>query len=296
MNYYIKLKETIDSKDYPAIDHLRRLCLDHEPLALKLELEYKLRRAEGKAASLHRINEFMVYDDEQLVGYMGIDDFGGDLEVNGMIHPRYRKKGLFKELFFLVKNEWMRRGSDRLLLLSDRRSSSGQGFIKSINARHSHSEYEMYLRNKPKQELDLSKVVLRKATNADAQTIERLSSICFNDDYDEEKMLIPEEEEKCGLRIYLAVVDNNLIGKIHLDVSSSIAGIYGFGVLPEYRGKGYGRAILTHAIEMLKEGEFKEIMIQVEVKNENALKLYLSCGFEVTSTMDYFEFKERANR
>jgi ribosomal protein S18 acetylase RimI-like enzyme len=33
-------------------------------------------------------------------------------------------------------------------------------------------------------------------------------------------------------------------------------------------------------------------MLQVAVKNKNALRLYKSCGFEVTSTMDYYRLSK----
>ncbi len=295
INPFIKLKENIDLQDYTHIFNLQKLCIEQDQTTLKLELDYKLHRAEGKSGGLKAVNEFMYYDEELLVGYMGICDFGGEnLEVNGMVHPQYRRKGISKTLFSLVKEEWSKRKEEGLLLLSDHRSIAGQEFIKSIpGGQHVHSEYEMFLRNKPSQELDISKVVLRKASNDDAQAIERLNSLCFEEEYNEEKMLIPEEEEKCGMRIYLAEVNHIVIGKIHLEVSSSVAGVYGFGVLPEYRRKGYGRGILSRAIDLLKEENFKDIMIQVEVKNENALNLYCSCGFEVASTMDYYQLKKK---
>lgn len=295
INPFIKLKENIDLQDYTHISNLQKLCIEQDQTTLKLELDYKLHRSEGRSGGLKAVNEFMYYDDELLVGYMGICDFGGEnLEVNGMVHPQYRRKGIYKTLFSLVKEEWSKRAEEGLLLLSDHCSHAGKEFIKSIpDAQHAHSEYEMFLRNKPRQEMNTPKVVLRKATNVDAKAIERLNSLCFEEEYDEEKMLIPEEEEKCGMRIYMAEVNHIVIGKIHLEVSSgSFAGIYGFGVRPEYRRKGYGRGILSRAIDQLKEENFKDIMIQVEVKNENALNLYRSCGFEVASTMDYYRLKK----
>jgi ribosomal protein S18 acetylase RimI-like enzyme len=293
INPYIKLKENINLRDYTDISNLQKSCIEHDQITLKLELDYKLLRAKGRLGRLQDMNEFMYYDDDLLVGYLGIGDFGGDLELNGMVHPQYRRKGIFKMLFSLVKKEWRRRATDGLLLLSDHHSIAGLEFIKSIpGAKQAHSEYEMILKNKPCQELNTFEVILKKATNRDAQAIERLSSICFEEEYDEEKMLKPDEEEKCGMRIYLAEVNDIVVGKIHLEVSSGVAGIYGFGVLPEYRRKGYGRAILIKAIDTLRKDHFKDIKIQVEVKNEKALNLYRSCGFEVASIMDYYELRK----
>ncbi|MFC4304303.1 GNAT family N-acetyltransferase [Cohnella boryungensis] len=66
--------------------------------------------------------------------------------------------------------------------------------------------------------------------------------------------------------------------------------------MPEYRGKGYGRATLLKAIDKLKEANAGDIMLQVAVENANALRLYQSCGFVETSTMDYYELHAAISR
>ncbi|MBO9597784.1 MAG: GNAT family N-acetyltransferase, partial [Cohnella sp.] len=96
---------------------------------------------------------------------------------------------------------------------------------------------------------------------------------------------------KRGMTVYLAEVGHRVIGKAHLQLSSGTGSIYGLGVLPEFRGQGYGRAILLRAVHRLKEANAGNIMLQVAVDNINALGLYQSCGFEETSTMDYYELR-----
>ena len=99
---------------------------------------------------------------------------------------------------------------------------------------------------------------------------------------------MPEEEEKRGMTIWMAERDGQTIGKVHLQLLDGLGGIYGLGVLPEYRGKGYGRAILMDGVNRLKASGAAEGMLQVATGNRNALRLYESCGFETTSTMDYY--------
>lgn len=288
-NPNIKLKEKLDQQDYDDINNLKNLCLETDKTTLKLELDYKLNSAEEKSEGINDINEFMYYDENKLIGYIGICHFGGDaIEVNGMVHPEYRRKGVFKRLFSLVKDEWEKRELQKMLLLSDHNSISGLGFVKYAGADYDFSEYEMYLRGNAKKDLMLNNVVLRKADNKDAKEITRQNCEYFGVEYKEEDIIMPEEEEKRGMVIYMAEVDNKIIGKVHLEMSGTVAGIYGLGVLKEYRGKGYGRETLTRAIEKLKESGSKEIMLQVSVKNKNALDLYISCGFAETSTMDYY--------
>ena len=288
-NPYIKLKEKVNKNDYEVIGKLQELCLETDKTTLKLELDHKLSRAEVNIGEFNNINEFMYYDENKLIGYIGISNFGGAaIEVNGMVHPEYRRKGVFKRLFSLVKDEWSKRESQKMLLLSDNSSASGLEFIKYAKAEYDFSEYEMYLKGNMGQSLISNKLVLRKAVNKDAKEIALQNSIYFDIEFREEDLCVPEEEDKCGSPIYMAEVNDKIIGKVHLGLGDAVCGIYGLGVIPEYRRLGYGREILARAVEILKEKDARSIMLQVAATNKNALNLYKSCGFEETSRMDYY--------
>jgi len=348
--HWIKLKEHLDQEDYNLISALQKKCVVADQSALKLELDYKLAAAieDIEKADKKVMNEFMYFDKQRLVGYIGIGSFGGvgmPLELSGMVHPEYRKQGIFTTLQNLVMAECKRRSCKEVLVLCDNNSTNGQSFIQKLGAKYDHSEYEMYLRENysTPEAVQLCDISFRKALNTDAYEIARQNAIYFNEplpeviiekeknkdkdketeketetetetdidiDMDKEEdtdnkedneedennslkedMLLPEEEEKKGMIIYLAIKNKEIIGKIHLELNSEVGGIYGLGVLPEYRGKGYGRAILLGGVQMMKEYNRKHIMLQVAAENATALNLYKSCGFEETSTMDYFKLK-----
>ncbi|MBQ4900256.1 GNAT family N-acetyltransferase [Paenibacillus sp. Marseille-P2973] len=317
---WLKLKAGIDREDYTLINRLQEQCVREDRITLKLELDYKLEASQetGDGAGLQHINEFMYFDEQQLVGYLGISHFGGTrspLEVTGMVHPAYRRQGIFTRLYEMAVAEWKRRNSGGMLLLCDRASVSGQKYIAKIDAVYRHSEYEMYLRQnhqKPQNELLSGGLSFRKATNADGREIARQNAIYFDDetydaedaskdadseitsehesvDNDNDGLSLPETEEQRGMRIYLAELNGQSIGKFHLQMTAEAGGIFGLGVLPEHRGQGFGRAILQQAIEKLQEADMKEIFLQVAAENAKALQLYKSCGFQETSTMDYYE-------
>ena len=297
---YVELRENIDKEIHKSINNLKDYCIEKDDVALKLELDYKLGidNPKNSGGANWKINEFMYYDKGQLVGYLGISSFGElgtPIELNGMVHPNYRRQGIFTKLFELAIFEWKRRNSEDMLMLCDRKSNSGKSFINKFGGVYKNSEYEMYLnkeKSKKLKNLDRS-ITFRKAKNEDAIEISRQNSIYFDIEANEfmQGMIMPEEEEKRGMKIYIAEKDGRIIGKVHNQLISGIGGIYGLGVLPEYRGKGLGRKILLMAIEYLKEEKADEIMLQVETENSNALNLYKSCGFEETSVMDYYELK-----
>lgn len=308
-NSWIKLKEYLDFKDCQLISGLERECT-LERVALKLELDYKLATAAEKApqAAMQAFNELMYFDGETLIGYLGIGNFGGAgsmPELNGMVHPKYRRHGVFQMLSTLAIGECRRQKINSVLLLCDRQSDNGQRFIEKTGARYHHSEFEMYLRNASTERKKDSapEIAFKKATNQDAREVARHNAIYFgeerNDEYhpaldgetdaSTQGLLMPEEEERKGMTIYFAICGEQVIGKVHLQLIAGVGGIYGLGVLPQFRGKGFGRAVLLCAVEQLKKAGAKDIMLQVATGNANALHLYESCGFVTTSTMDYFE-------
>jgi len=298
---WLKLKECLDQEDYDAIHALELECMHIDRIALKLELDYKLEDAVNNSGhrGIRHINEFLYFDADQLIGYIGICGFGNEsepLEITGMVHPQYRHLGVFSKLHVLAMAECKNRGASGMLWLCDQSSLPGKSFLKRLGARYQYSEFEMYLRKELRKmdERQTKGVHLQKATNADAYEVAKQNAVFFgsHDDGDhggkiELQDSLPEEEEKRGMTIYLAKKDDRIIGKVHLQLINGLGGIYGFGVLPEYRGKGFGRAILLKSIKLLTDAAAKEIMLQVSADNPTALGLYKSCGFVETSVMDY---------
>ncbi len=293
-NLSIKMTGALTRGDAERVRDLEAACLRADNTHLKLELDYKL--GAGAQGGELLFDELMAFDADRLVGYLGVGCFGegSTPELMGMVRPDFRGRGVFTALHHLALTELRRRGFRRALLLADRISVSGQRFIEKTGAAYHHSEYEMYLRNAPSARA-APEISLRKAVNADAPEIARQNVLYFGEERGDgdadAKMPLPEEEEKRGMTIYLAESLGETVGKVHLQLIDGLGGIYGLGVLPEKRGRGLGRAILTEGVLRLKAAGARDVMLQVATGNENALGLYRSCGFETTSTMDYFELK-----
>ncbi len=297
----ILLRHSLRQEDYNAIHTLQKLCELQESIVLKLELDYKLGDGNNavEVTETNYVNEFLYFDKDELIGYLGIGSFGGTLapyELTGMVHPAYRRQGVFTKLMELALNECRNRKAPSILLLCDKISVSGQEYVRKIKAKYQYSEFEMYLQDKRQNnmQVDCKDIYFQKAMNADAGEVARQNAIYFGNIEEENAIdgewIWPEEEEKKGMTIYLAKKEEIVIGKVHLQQINGLGAIYGLGVLPEFRGKGYGRGILAKAIIQLLEEKAEEIMLQVAAENETALSLYLSCGFQETSVMDYYEF------
>jgi ribosomal protein S18 acetylase RimI-like enzyme len=294
LNQSICLKEYICEKEYKEVNELAKLCSLNDKTNLKLELDYKLNMSRNSEIGLGKINEFLYYIDDVLVAYLGISSFGGNIvEINGMTHPEFRRKGIFSKLFELSIDECKKRSFDKLLLLSDGKEQSGVEFIKAVGANYDFSEYRMKQLNKINLE-NINSISLRKAGKLDGNDVVRQNAMFFNDSDEEETSL--EEGEKLTDEVnfdestYMIELKNQIIGKINVEYNENSAFIFGFGILPDFRGKGYGKAALKEALRLIREKNISKIELDVECKNDTALNLYKACGFEEQSIMNYYEY------
>lgn len=78
--------------------------------------------------------------------------------------------------------------------------------------------------------------------------------------------------------VFLALDDENVVGYIDMEHSCEVNEPFELFVAPEYRRRGYGRALLATAIIADRP---KGMMLHVDVDNTPAIHLYSSMGFEV---------------
>ncbi|AQR96076.1 GNAT family N-acetyltransferase [Clostridium saccharoperbutylacetonicum] len=289
INQKIITKQYLMEKEYKELKELEEIIKSTDNVNLKLELDYKLELNNVSVCGTERINEFLYYEDGVLVSYLGISCFGGNVaELNGMTHPKWRRKGKFKKLFELAKNECINRNFKKILLLTDGISDSGKEFIKAVGGQYDFTEYGMELLKQTSLKNEIT-INLRKAEESDNLEIARQDLIYFSDKEDVEN--VEEiEEDKIGLENANIIELNNItIGKINIKYEDNSAFIFGFGILPEFRGKGFGKAALKEALKIIKERNISNVGLDVAAKNKRALNLYKSCGFEEKSIMDYYK-------
>jgi ribosomal protein S18 acetylase RimI-like enzyme len=291
LNQFICLKEYIYEKEHAEINALSELCTFNDKVDLKLELDYRLNMPRKSEVGLKNVNEFLYYMDDVLVAYIGISSFDGKTgEINGMTHPNWRRNGVFKRLFELAVKECKSRKFEKVLLLSDSKSISGTEFIKSVQGSYDFSEYRMKLTKETSFKKEAI-ITLRKSEKSDVHEITRQDAIFFGDGESEE-LLELEADQAENLDTYMIELDEMVIGKIKVEyLDNNSAYICGFGILPEYRGKGYGRAALNETLKLINEKNICDIELDVACKNDRALNLYKSCGFDEKAVMNYYEYR-----
>jgi ribosomal protein S18 acetylase RimI-like enzyme len=276
-------KSSLTNDEIAAIAQLASICDAHDQATMRVNWDSLANRS-GAAP-----NDFLYYQDGMLVGMLSLYAFGrGEAEASGMVHPNYRRRGIFRALVDAGIAELRRQGIPKLLFFSDHASRSGIAALHALGAQFEHAEYKMEL-----DELHLparfdEQLRVEQAGRAEAADIARITTSAFGGSEEDGRAYVLGNMGSDTHRYYLARLGETPIGALTLIVGGGEAGIYGFAVLPEYRGRGYGRQILARAIEQALETKPEKVILEVAPENDRALGLYLSVGFRETNRYDYY--------
>jgi len=70
-----------------------------------------------------------------------------------------------------------------------------------------------------------------------------------------------------------------------IEKTSGLGAIQNVGILPEFRGKGLGRALVLKALHGFQQSGMKRVSLEVTSENHKAIDLYHSIGFKTIRTM-----------
>ena len=133
-------KQTLTEAEVTSIEQLITTCNNYEGLHMRIDMGALHQRPGGEA------NDFLYYEDGLLVGYLFVEGWGSrDRELVGMVHPDYRRRGIFRGLLAEAQQECRQRAIQKLILVCEHASQSGLAFVHAIQARYEYSEHEMVL-------------------------------------------------------------------------------------------------------------------------------------------------------
>lgn len=283
-------KRTLSANDIQLLRQLADVCERHESLHMRIEWRM-LQQRTGLITK-----DFLYYDNGALVGYLAIDDQGAQQnELVGMVHPEYRRRGIFRQLLTIAIIESRNRGLKQLILVCERNSTSGHAFVRALGATLSESEHAMVLTTAPQRKAFDEHLEVHKADASEADALIKVQSESFGDSEEATRRRVLHCLQNPARPYYLAVFgDEDVgcrepVGSFRLDTVEDAVGIYALGVRPAYQGRGYGRQMLEEAIFILRSQDpHRKIILDVDVENSRALQLYQSCGFTIYTTYDYY--------
>jgi ribosomal protein S18 acetylase RimI-like enzyme len=263
------------------IKALQEICEKEGRLQLKLNFDML------ESRTGNRKEDFFYYEDGKLVGFLGSYYFGNKVEICGMVHPDYRRRGIFSKLLEDALEEAKKREARTILLNAPTESESAKQFLKRIPCSLSMVEYQMKWQKTELSE-NPSVTVRPSYSDEDLEAEIQLDVQCFGLNEKEARQYKQETKDlDSDLRLIIEAVGRTA-GKIRLSEMNGEAWIYGFSIFPELQGKGIGRKALSKVVKMEDEKGLS-IFLEVEAKNAHALKLYESCGFISYHSQDYYE-------
>lgn len=167
-------------------------------------------------------------------------------------------------------------------------SDAAKAFLNKQGALYEFSEHQMEWQQRSLEEVDC--FVLRQATADDFDMRVRLNVTAFGLDEEDSQAIESRIDGDEDTDMLMIDVNEETVGKIRVDREDGQAWIYGFSILPEYRGKGIGRKVLLRVIKE-QSAAGHSVHLEVETKNDHALGLYESVGFKVVDAQDYYTYQ-----
>ncbi len=275
----------LSGEELSSLARLESACLSSDGGRLKLEWPALRNRRPGETS------DFAYVVAGELIGFVGLYQWRSiALELCGMVHPSWRRRGVGSLLYEAAAAEIARRQPASALMVVERAFTSGRRFASARGGRLAHSEHRMRQSTEPERRPRLQVVRLRRAGRPDAAFVVDCLAAAFEE---EPRVLDLGDGQAVDQVLEGTVVIEDptratKVGVVRVEREGGVASIYGFAVLPALQGRGYGRAALCALTRRLRRSGVGVVSLEVLSSNDGALHLYESCGFEVIGTEDYY--------
>ena len=280
MNQPLTRHHQLDQKQMLDLD---ALCIDCKNTDKNIVAIYKHLLSQNRLFPCN----LLYYQEEKLVGFLSTFFFYEDAcEIAIMVAPAWRRQGIatymlndilpridsqqIKKLIFSVPAEL---NNHRLPL---------QGFC------YQSSEYQM-LRQLPDPLLITNKELLvRPAVLADIPTLCVIDATCFTTPQPNMARRLEQLLHDSSYTLFVAEKEGEIIGKAHISWQQDSARLTDIAILPLFQRFGCGSALIAHCINYCLTTNHANIHLDVEVNNQDALRLYLRLGFIVDNAYDFW--------
>ncbi|WP_172196479.1 GNAT family N-acetyltransferase [Saccharibacillus qingshengii] len=279
----------LNERQLQEIEDLQHLCEKTDHLSLKLNGDML------KMDTRPPDRDHFYYENGQLVGFAALYSFGSQYEVCGMVHPEFRRRGIFTRLWEEALASIDLAPTTTILLNAPQASVSARAWLKTIRCRYEFSEHEMAWHADTADEMPQAagqsvSVSYRPYEPGDRDMILELCSDGFDTSEEDTQAMLDEESRSVNRVRSMVVYKGRAVGTFVMDYDTPAqAWVFGFVIERSFHGQGLGRSILAQIIRRENESG-RRPYIGVETQNENALHLYESCGFRSYAVQDYYDF------
>lgn len=267
------------------IKALKEICEKEGDFELKLNFDMLENRSDS------RKEDFFHYENNLLVGFLGIYSFGSTVELCGMVHPDYRRRGIFSKLLQSALDDIKKQPEvETILLNAPTDSPSAKAFLNRVPCEFSFAEYQMQWCGNTTELAEDPHIGIRPAqSEEDWESIIQLEVSGFGVREEDVRAMNQTIRNRDTDHNLIIEMDGKTVGKMRVSETNGEAWIYGFVVSKELRGQGIGRKALSKVVK-IENQKGLPIFLEVEARNRRALGLYESCGFRSYHSQDYYTY------
>ncbi|MHB8074421.1 GNAT family N-acetyltransferase [Desulfosporosinus fructosivorans] len=284
------LKELKDYSDNEVneVHHLEQICQDHDSLKGSIFVDTTMNYNQ----EMNSI--FLMYDDDQLISMLTMFvPTAHEAEITALTLPSQRRKGHFKELLSKAVEELIKYEIPEVLFVVESQSISGKHVITHLRAHYDFTEYSLRLNPRKYVPLAANRLEHFKPREKDLKRVIDTSMRIFEDSYEDTKGVVVNIFQSATRDQYLGLLNDEIIGMGSSSRDGDEVSIFGFGITPEFRSKGYGYELLHLIVEKLRQSGVREIVIEVDSNNTHAFSLYQKLGFQIETAFEYYRKKTR---
>ncbi len=233
---------------------------------------------------------FLALDGTELVGYLSVFlPEESTAELNVLIHPDYRRQGIFTKLLHRAKTALSAIDTEEFVFVCEPSSIDATAAMLALKAEKKSSEYQMLLESSANDSSSLGQLL--EATPDDLPLLGRMNALFFETSEEMGELFAEESYYTPGITVYKYVITGKNkktvpIGTVCFCEEARSGNIFGLGILPEYRGRGYGKDLLQALLSLIPTD--KKIYLQVSSRNAAAFQLYQKAGFQIIAQQDFW--------
>jgi RimJ/RimL family protein N-acetyltransferase len=285
--------------------------LDEKQKAEVRELVQECLKSDGLERSLYLSNDNNYYNDlkcfsllyknNKLVSILSIEQPNElEAEISAYTLPLERKKGYFRLLLKKAMEELESFQINKVFIVVESLSKDGLQTMEHIGTNYTKSEYLLYFdidtfygSNTSFNLYDNGSIKIENTKKSELKNIAKHCTKIFNSTLDDEYELLSYVNESSDCFSLSIFKEKRFIGICNISFNQESAFIFGFGILPNYQGMGYGKQSLTMITKILKDKGLKKISLHVGSDNRKAYSLYKNFGFQISTQYDYYSLDER---
>ena len=270
------------------VHHLEKICKDQDHLKGSIFVDTTMNYNQDMNSI------FLMYDGNQLISLLTMFvPTQHEAEITALTLPAQRGKGYFNKLLFKAVEELIKYEIPEVLFVVESQSMTGKQVVKQLAAQFEYTEYSMRLDNRKYVPLAFNRLQYLKPSEQDLKRLIDTSMTIFEDTYEDAQMMVANIFKSGTRDQYLGVLKDEIIGMGSSSRDGDEVSIFGFGITPTFRSKGYGFELLHLIIEEVRKSGLREIVIEVDSTNAHAFNLYQKFGFQIEVAYEYYRKKTK---